>query len=77
MESCDNDGRTGIMGMIQRREIDFSLMGNTMLPQRAQVQNIAYKGRESLLKWRATRCCLKEQGILTEMEDSELIQNLY
>ena len=28
---------TGIMGMIQRKVIDFSLMGNTMLPQRAQV----------------------------------------
>ena len=28
---------TGLMGMLQRREIDFSLMGNTMIPQRALV----------------------------------------
>ena len=28
---------TGIMGMIQRKEVDFCLMGNTMTPQRAQV----------------------------------------
>ena len=28
---------SGIMGMLERKEIDFSIQGNTMLPQRAQV----------------------------------------
>ena len=31
------DGTNGIKGMIQRKEVDFCLMGNTMTPQRAQV----------------------------------------
>ncbi len=34
----NSDGNwTGLMGMLQRKEIDFSLMGNTMIPQRTQV----------------------------------------
>ena len=28
---------SGIMGMLERKEIDFSIQGNTMLPQRTQV----------------------------------------
>ena len=35
-----SDGNwTGLMGMLQRKEIDFSLMANTMIPQRAMVRS--------------------------------------